>query len=113
MPRGFTPILSAHHPAAADRSTIGDRLSEKQVAWAWYAGAWNAALGVAARRPTPNGASSMPPIPRRVIPISSASPSRSTIRGLSIRPSHAAERAAHLKDYDQMVADIAAGRLPP
>ncbi len=49
---------------------------------------------------------------RRAILISSRITSRSIISSASIRPRHAAQRAAHLKDYDDLLADIAAGRLP-
>lgn len=45
--------VNAPHPASADASslvpnqtmpTIGDRLSEKNISWAWYSGGWNNAL---------------------------------------------------------------------
>jgi acid phosphatase len=92
--------------------TIGDRLNEKQVSWAWYAGAWNAAL---ADGREPAGKE------RRVI-YAPETPAGSP----DFQPHHQpfnyyadfdpatrrAERAAHLKDYDELVADIAAGRLP-
>jgi acid phosphatase len=92
--------------------TIGDRLSDKSVAWAWYGGSWNAALIDGGQ---PAG------IERRVIyapEIPAGSP--------DFQPHHqpfnyyaafdpatqAARRSAHLKDYGDLVADIAAGRLP-
>jgi acid phosphatase len=94
-------------------ATIGDRLSEKHLAWAWYSGAWNHAV---ADGKQPAGA------PRRVIyapDVPGGSP--------DFQPHHqpfnyyrkfdpATEpeaRAAHLKDYSDLIADIAAGRLPP
>ena len=45
--------INSPHPASASRATlvpsqtdptIGDRLSEKKVSWAWYSGGWNDAL---------------------------------------------------------------------
>jgi acid phosphatase len=92
--------------------TIGDRLNQKHVTWAWYSGAWNAAL---ADGREPAGKE------RRVI-YAPETPAGSP----DFQPHHqpfnyyadfdpatkAAERAAHLKDYGELVADIAAGRLP-
>jgi acid phosphatase len=93
--------------------TIGDRLSAKNVRWIWYAGAWDAAVKDG-REPAGDA--------RRVIyapQIPSGSP--------DFQPHHqpfnyyavfdpaskAAQRAEHLKDYNDLIADIAAGRLPP
>ncbi|WP_199032674.1 MULTISPECIES: acid phosphatase [Ralstonia] len=88
-------------------TNIGDLLTAKGVNWAWYAGAWNAALADA-----PNT-------------------TRSVIYGgtIQFQPHHqpfnyftrfdpatttgTAERAAHLKDYDAaFLQDAAAGKLP-
>jgi acid phosphatase len=93
--------------------TIGDRLSAKNVRWIWYAGAWDAALKDG-REPPGNV--------RRVI-YAPQTPAGSP----DFQPHHqpfnyyaafdpavkAAQRAEHLKDYADLVADIAAGRLPP
>jgi acid phosphatase len=93
-------------------ATIGDRLDAKHVPWVWYAGAWNAALADG-RQP--------PDKVRRAIyapEIPAGSP--------DFQPHHqpfnyyakfdptagAAARATHLKDYDDMIAAAAAGRLP-
>jgi acid phosphatase len=92
--------------------TIGDRLNEKRVTWAWYSGAWQAALAdgrapAATKRrviyapETPAGSPDFQPHHQ---PFNYYADFDPATRG--------AERAAHLKDYDQMVADIAAGRLP-
>jgi acid phosphatase len=93
-------------------STIGDTLSAKHVSWAWYAGAWNAAL-----------ADGMQPAsaPRAVIYSEAAGSADfqphhqpfnyfsrfdpSTMKGRE-------ERATHLRDYADLQADIAAGKLP-
>jgi acid phosphatase len=93
-------------------ATIGDRLDEKHIPWAWYAGSWNVALADG-RQP--------PGKVRRAIyapPTPSGSP--------DFQPHHqpfnyyvkfdpatgAVARAAHLKDYDDLLTDAAAGRLP-
>ncbi len=121
---------SGNPPAAADGSdlyadpanattlpaqraaTIGDRLDAKHVPWIWYAGAWNAALADG-REP--------PDKVRRAIyapEIPGGSP--------DFQPHHqpfnyyakfdptagAAARAAHFKDYDDLIAAADAGRLP-
>jgi acid phosphatase len=96
-------------------ATVGDRLDAKNVSWAWYGGSWNAAV---ADGPRDSG-------DRRVI-------YRASRTGVSTPDSidfqahhqpfnyyatldpiaHPAYRAAHLKDYDDMVADAARGTLP-
>jgi acid phosphatase len=92
--------------------TIGDRLNGKRVAWAWYSGAWQAALAdgrapAATERhviyapETPGGSPDFQPHHQPFNYYADFDPA-----------TRAAERAAHLKDYDQLVADIAAGRLP-
>jgi acid phosphatase len=93
-------------------ATIGDRLSDKRITWAWYGGAWKAAL---ADGEQPAAAQ------RRVI-YAPETPAASP----DFQPHHqpfnyyarfdpqtgAEQRALHLKDYDDLVADAAAGRLP-
>lgn len=110
----------AAHPALADMAstkgggpamppltapTIGDRLSDRGVAWAWYAGGWRAAEAEAA----------LPLDQRKVIYVRG---------GLNFQPHHqpfnyysrfapgTAERARHLRDGEDLLADIAAGTLP-
>jgi len=94
------------------QQTIGDLLDDKHVAWAWYAGAWNAAVADGRQDPrrlrtaiyapsTPRGAPDFQPhhqpfnYYRRFDP--------------ALHPEY---RAAHLKDYDALLADAANGRLP-
>ena len=97
----------AQHPVPPVREkTIGDTLSAKGVSWAWYAGAWNAALADGRREPREK---------RTVIYARS---------GLAFQPHHqpfnyfarfapgSKDRAEHLKDYDDLVADIDKGTLP-
>ncbi|KHK50178.1 acid phosphatase [Ralstonia sp. A12] len=101
------PTKASTLPAQSQQTNIGDLLTAKGVNWAWYAGAWNAALADA-----PNA-------------------TRNVIYGgtIQFQPHHqpfnyftrfdpattngTAERAAHLKDYDAaFLQDAAAGKLP-
>ncbi len=88
--------------------TVGDTLSAKGVSWVWYAGGWNAAVADGRRPPSEK---------RSVI--------YNTARGeLAFQPHHqpfnyyarfapgTADREQHLKDYDDFVAAIDAGKLP-
>lgn len=50
----FADPSNAHVMPAQTNATIGDRLSDKGVSWAWYAGAWSAALQRKGEGPTPN-----------------------------------------------------------
>jgi acid phosphatase len=81
--------------------TIGDLLTGKGIAWAWYSGGWNAAL--ADRTKVYDDASGNFQAHHQPFNYYAAFDPKS----------HAADRAAHLKDYDDLVADAAAGKLPP
>ncbi|MDP9045767.1 MAG: acid phosphatase [Pseudomonadota bacterium] len=99
------------------QTNIGDLLTAKGVDWKWYGGAWNAALSDGMQAPTS---------PRSVIYAGNSS-GVATTANVDFQPhhqpfnyyanmdpvAHAAERAAHLKDYADLVADAAAGTLPP
>jgi len=88
--------------------TVGDTLSAKGVSWAWYAGGWNAALA--------DGRT--PPERKRGVIYSKDQ------GNVLFQPHHqpfnyyarfapgTADRAEHLKDYDDLVADIGKGTLP-
>jgi acid phosphatase len=95
------------------QATIGDALDAKRVKWIWYSGAWNTALADGRRSPleprtaiyapeTPGGSPDFQPHHQpfnyyeRFDPVA-----------------HAEQRTAHLKDYSDLIADAAAGRLPP
>jgi acid phosphatase len=93
-------------------ATIGDRLDAKHISWAWYAGSWNAALADGhqppekARRaiyapPTPGGSPDFQPHHQPFNYYAEFDPL-----------SGALARAAHLKDYADLLTDAAAGRLP-
>jgi acid phosphatase len=98
------------------QSNIGDLLTAKGVTWKWYAGSWNAALtdGMQAAG-----------VKRTVIYAGNANNVSTTTNVdfqahhhpfnyyASFDPvTHAADRASHLKDYTDLVADAAAGTLP-
>jgi acid phosphatase len=101
---------------AQTAATIGDRLTAKGVSWKWYAGAWDNAADDGVK----------PPDEKRTViyagdPNGIASPT-----SVDFQPHHqplnyyaafdpvlhAGERAAHLKDYDNLLSDIASGSLP-
>ncbi|MDP9011053.1 MAG: acid phosphatase [Pseudomonadota bacterium] len=92
--------------------TIGDRLSAKNVTWTWYSGAWNAAIAdgkqpAAKKRRviyapnTPAGSPDFQPHHQPFNYYARFDPA-----------AHPEERAEHLKDYEELLADITAGRLP-
>ena len=93
-------------------ATIGDLLDEKHVSWSWYSGSWNAALADGERAPDKA---------RNVI-YAPATPGGNPDFQAHHQPfnyyanfdpeTHADARAQHLKDYDDLLADVAAGRLP-
>jgi acid phosphatase len=94
-------------------ATIGDRLDAKNVRWAWYGGAFRAALadgeqpGDQARKViyapvTPSGSPDFQPHHQPFNYYAGFDPA-----------THAKARSEHFKDYGDLVADIGAGRLPP
>ena len=94
-------------------TTIGDLLDTRRIGWSWYAGAWKAALEDGTRPSskkrnviyTPETAGGNPDFQAHHQPFNYYE---------RFDPSaHAADRAAHLKDYQELLVDIAAGRLPP
>lgn len=88
--------------------TIGDTLSAKGVSWAWYSGAWNAAL---------EDGQQVPEKPRAVIYTSKDG-------ALNFQPHHqpfnyfarfapgTADRKLHLRDGNDLLSDIDTGKLP-
>ena len=95
---------------------IGDLLSAKGVSWAWYSGSWDAALADGARDPSAK---------RSVIYAGDAN-GVSSAAAVDFQPHHqpfnyyanmdpvknADQRKAHLQDYNNLVAQAAAGTLP-
>jgi len=129
QPSGNAPVdlngndAAYANPAAATtlpaqtQTNIGDLLTAASVNWKWYAGAWNSAVGDGMQAPTSK---------RTVIYAGDTNGVASTA-AVDFQPhhqafnyyanmdpvTHAADRAAHLKDYTDLVADAAAGTLPP
>ena len=112
------PAAPDGHPDLADSAgypvppqttkTIGDTLSAKGVSWAWYAGAWNAALADGRRDPKEK---------RQVIynrdpdsPI--FQPHHQPFNYYARFAPGAADRARHLKDLTDLERDIERGTLP-
>jgi len=82
-------------------TTIGDLLDARGIGWAWYAGSWKAVS--ANRSGIYNG--SVPNFQAHHHPFNYYA---------SFDPlTHADARAAHLKDYGDLLGDAAAGTLPP
>jgi acid phosphatase len=112
----FANTSSATTLPPQTQANIGDRLTAKGVSWKWYAGAWNAALSDGAQVATAK---------RNVIYSANASGTADTVSVdfqahhhpfnyyANLDPvTHAADRAAHLQDYNDLVADAANGKLP-
>jgi acid phosphatase len=108
----FADIAAASTPGFASTlppqsaPTIGDRMNAKGVSWKWYAGAWNKTNEIATTTHT----------------FPSYKPGEGPNFQYHHQPfnyyaafdpkDHADARQEHLKDYDDLVADIAAGTLP-
>jgi acid phosphatase len=95
------------NPAAATtlppqtQATIGDRLTAKGVNWKWYAGAWA------------NASANRSVIYNNTVPNFQAHHHPFNYFAIMDPVANATARAAHLKDYTDLVSDAAAGTLPP
>jgi acid phosphatase len=94
------------------QTTIGDELDAKNVTWAWYSGAWNQALtattGATYSQPPSNNASNPPP----VAPTFQFHHQPFNYYAKADPVAHSDYRAAHLKDYTDLVSQAADGTLP-
>jgi acid phosphatase len=113
----YATTASATTLPPQNRTTIGTLLTAKGVDWKWYAGSWSAALTDGIQDPTT----------KRSVIYAGNSTGLATTANVDFQPhhqpfnyyaafdpvAHAADRAAHLKDYTDLVADAAAGKLPP
>jgi acid phosphatase len=95
------------------RLTIGDELDTKRIDWVWYAGSWNAAVKDGTRPPSKMREVIYAPETARGSPDFQAHHQPFNFYEHFDPAAHPEHRAAHLKDYDDLLADIAAGRLPP
>jgi acid phosphatase len=93
------------------QTTIGDLLGAAGVGWAWYAGAWDAAT---ADGPLPLASRTViyTPSTPRAAPDFQAHHHPFNYYSAFDPATHAADRTAHLKDYNALVSDISAGTLP-
>lgn len=106
-PQGASPYGVPVPPQKA--TTIGDTLTRKGVNWAWYAGGYRAALADGMQAPE---------VKRRVIyQRGEGSPNfqahHQPFNYFERFAPGTPDRAKHLKDGDEFMADVAAGRLPP
>jgi acid phosphatase len=124
QPSGNKPAVSDSSFAYADpgnattlppqtRLNIGDALDAKRIDWTWYSGAWNAAVADGTQPPSamreviysPQTAGGNPDFQAHHQPFNYFE---------RFDPAtHSDRRAAHLKDYTDLLADITAGQLPP
>ncbi|MDP9082666.1 MAG: acid phosphatase [Pseudomonadota bacterium] len=95
------------------RATIGDALDDKGVNWVWYSGAWDAAVSDG-RRPAAKTREVIY-APQTLAGTPDFQPHHQPFNYYArFDPgAHAEQRAAHMKDYRELLADAAAGRLPP
>jgi acid phosphatase len=94
------------------RRNIGDALDAKRIDWAWYAGSWNAAVEDGRRAPSKIREVIYAPLTAAGSPDFQAHHQPFNYFERFDPQTHAENRAAHLKDYNDLLADIAAGRLP-
>ena len=92
--------------------TVGDLLTAKNVSWKWYAGAWSAAVADGTQDPSAARSVIYTPSTPRGSPDFQAHHHPFNYYAGFDPATHAAARAAHLKDYNDLVADAAAGTLP-
>jgi acid phosphatase len=105
-PRATDP--KRHTLPPQSQKTIGDTLSAKGVTWAWYAGAWNAALQDGMQGPE---------APRRIIATRANgapyfAPHHQPFNYFARFAPGTADRERHLKDYTDLLAAIERGSLP-
>ena len=94
------------------QQNIGDVMSAQGVSWKWYAGSWNAALADGSRPSTAARTVIYTPSTPRASPDFQPHHMPFNYYANFDPVTHAADRAAHLKDYDDLVADAKAGTLP-
>lgn len=94
------------------QANIGDLLNAKGVSWKWYSGAWNAAVADGTRPSTSARTVIYTPSTARAAPDFQAHHQPFNYYANFDPVTHATDRATHLKDYTDLVADAAAGTLP-
>jgi acid phosphatase len=106
-------------PAAAttlppqSQTTIGDLLTAQSIDWAWYATSWSAANADGMMAAGATHAVIYAPSTARGNPDFQTHHQPYNYYARFDPAAHPEERTAHLKDYNTLVSDIAAGTLPP
>jgi len=108
----FANTASATTLPPQTQANIGDILSAQGVSWKWYAGAWTAAVADGSRPASAARTVIYTPSTARASPDFQAHHQPFNYYANFDPVTHAADRAAHLKDYNDLVADAAAGTLP-
>jgi acid phosphatase len=107
------------NPAAATtlppqtQTTIGDQLSGRSISWAWYATSWDAAVTDGLQPAGSTRTVIYTPSTPRGNPDFQAHHHPFNYYSAFDPATHAADRTAHLKDYNALVTDIQNGTLPP
>ena len=108
---GGDPKLAdpSKHPLPPQTAkTIGDTLSAKQVSWAWYAGAWNTALGDGIQ----DTSATRSVIYNSAPGAANFQPHHQPFNYFAAYGPRTQARTAHLKDGDDFMASIQNGTLP-
>jgi acid phosphatase len=98
---------------AQTQTTMGDLLTARGIGWAWYSTGYNSAVTDGAQASGSAHTVIYAPSTPRGNPDYQAHHHPYNYYAAFDPATHAADRAAHLKDYTDMVAAAAAGTLPP
>lgn len=98
------------------QKNIGDLLTAKSVSWTWYAGSWNAAVkdgqqAAAAKRTVIYAGNASGVAATDAVDFQTHHHPFNFYANMD-PVTHASDRATHMKDYDDLVKDAAAGSLP-
>ena len=93
--------------------TVGDLLTTGGIGWAWYATSWDAAIADGTMAAGSTHTVIYAPSTPRGNPDFQTHHQPYNYYTRFDPATQAAERTAHLKDYNALVSDIAAGTLPP
>ena len=105
------PMIATTMPPQTEIN-IGDLLDARRISWAWYAGAWDAAMADGMRPAAkPRSAIYAPLVPEGSPDFQPHHQPFNYYANFDPEK-HAERRTAHLKDYGNLLDDIAAGRLP-
>ena len=94
------------------QTNIGDLLTQRGISWKWYAGAWNAAVTDGRQDASAARTVIYSPSTPRGSPDFQAHHAPFNYYANFDPVAHSADRAAHLKDFVDLVADANSGALP-